>query len=180
MLYKKSIQTISLGLFLGFMACTNTPESTQKDEAKNTDTEASAKDGNVIPASNDKSKSRETAGDEKAGITFESTEFNFGEIRAGEKVKYKFKFKSSGKAPLVIESASPSCGCTVPDYPKQPIQPNETGEIAIEFDSAGKDGKQDKTVTVKSNAETPSIVLNIRGYVKGKVDMNGPLLNPKK
>ena len=176
MLHKKSIQTISFALFLGFMACTNTPETTQK----NTDAEQSDKNAKVIPTSNDKGESTENKGDGKANIAFENTELNFGEIRAGEKVKHTFKFKNTGNAPLVIESASPSCGCTVPDYPKTPIQPNTSGEILIEFDSSGKDGKQDKTVTVKSNAETPSIVLNIRGFVKGKVDMNGPLLNPKK
>jgi hypothetical protein len=171
MLHSKFIQSLSLALLVGFTACNTAPETTQRDTAQGTEKEAK-----IIPANTKK----DNTGDEKAAIAFETTEFNFGEIRAGEKVNYKFKFKNTGNAPLVIENAQASCGCTVPDYSKAPIEPNGTGEIAIQFDSSNKDGKQDKTVTVKSNTETPSITLNVRGFVRGKVDMNGPLLTPNK
>lgn len=76
---------------------------------------------------------------------------NFGRITEGQKLSVSFRFRNSGPAPLVIESVKPSCGCTVADYPKQPIPPGGEGEITGEFDSNGREGLQQKEITVMSN-----------------------------
>lgn len=76
---------------------------------------------------------------------------NFGNINEGQKLAISFRFKNSGSKPLVITSVKPTCGCTVADYPKEPIAPGKEGEITGEFDSNGREGLQRKHLTVKSN-----------------------------
>ena len=84
---------------------------------------------------------------------------NFGKIQEGQKVALSFRFKNTGDNPLVIESVKPACGCTVADYPKQPLKPGEEGEITGEFDSQGREGQQHKEITVTTN--TPTRIQNI-------------------
>ncbi len=84
-------------------------------------------------------------------MTFETTSYDFGKIKEGEKVVYEFKFTNTGKTPLIISDASATCGCTVPEVPKEPVKPGAEGVIKVVFDSMGKGGVQDKVVTVTSN-----------------------------
>src|SRR5207302_3236285 len=81
--------------------------------------------------------------------------YNFGRVTEGEKVEYSFRFRNTGKKPLVITNTSASCGCTVPEKPEKPILPGETGFIKVVFNSKGKAGHNEKTVTVISNAYPP-------------------------
>ena len=74
--------------------------------------------------------------------SFEKLEHDFGTIREGEKVTYTYKFKNTGEAPLIIQGAQPSCGCTAPDWSKEPIPVGGTGFVKAEFDSQGKPGIQ--------------------------------------
>jgi hypothetical protein len=98
-------------------------------------------------------------------LVFEETEHQFGKINQGDKVKHTFVFKNTGDAPLIINSASGSCGCTVPEWPHEPILPGAKGEVHVIFNSAGKRGPQNKSVTLNTNqGETP-----IRIYIKGEV-----------
>jgi hypothetical protein len=76
-------------------------------------------------------------------MKFKEEEFNFGTIKQGEKVVHEFVFENTGKEPLMITEAHGSCGCTVPDYPKEPIMKGEKKVIKVTFDSAGKMGLQD-------------------------------------
>ncbi|HQP01868.1 MAG TPA: DUF1573 domain-containing protein, partial [Bacteroidia bacterium] len=82
---------------------------------------------------------------------FESDNHEFGPITEGEIVSYNFKFKNSGKAPLIITQASASCGCTVPEYSKDPIAPGQEGFIKVTFNSEGKHGMTSKTITLLAN-----------------------------
>jgi archaellum component FlaG (FlaF/FlaG flagellin family) len=79
--------------------------------------------------------------------------YNFGKIAEGEKVEYSFRFKNTGKKPLVVTNASASCGCTVPEKPEKPILPGETGFIKVIFNSKGKSNHQEKAITVSSNVK---------------------------
>ena|SRR5688572_17318004 len=99
-------------------------------------------------------------------FTFEKDNHEFGEIQQGERVTYAFKFKNTGKAPLVISSASASCGCTVPEYTKTPVQPGEEGYINVTFDSAGKSGMVSKTVTLIANTIPNTKVLTISADIQ--------------
>ena len=100
-----------------------------------------------------------------AKIIFDEYEHNFGRITAGEKVAYVFSFENIGTGPLVISSATTSCGCTVSKYDTKPLLPGKKGIIEVVFNSSGYNGKQTKTVTVKSNASVPVVLLKITGEV---------------
>ena len=104
-----------------------------------------------------------------AVIKFEKDEHNFGTIKQGDKVEYTFQFTNTGKEPLIITEAHGSCGCTVPEWPKQPIKKGEKGEIKVTFNSAGKQGMQDKTITITSNAADSPKVLHVKGTVEAVV-----------
>jgi hypothetical protein len=109
-----------------------------------------------------------TSGVERPGgptMKFEEFEYNFGTIKQGESVTHIFKFKNDGKEPLIINTAVGSCGCTVPEYPKEPIRPNGAGEVKVTFNSAGKSGPQDKTVTITYDTDK-TIVLHMKGTVE--------------
>ena len=98
---------------------------------------------------------------------FEFTQdaYDFGSIKQGEKISYAFIFKNTGSTPLIISSASASCGCTVPSYPEDPIQPGDESKIDVVFDSNGKMGMQTKTITLVANTIPNTKVLYLRGEV---------------
>ncbi|MFD1000909.1 DUF1573 domain-containing protein [Ohtaekwangia kribbensis] len=86
-------------------------------------------------------------------IAFEKKSHDFGQIVQGDKVEQVFKFTNTGTEPLIITNVQVTCGCTTPKgWPRDPIQPGGKGEITIAFNSAGKIGRQDKVVTIVSNA----------------------------
>lgn len=96
---------------------------------------------------------------------FASETFEFGKITQGESVSYSFKFKNTGDSPLIISSANGSCGCTVPTWPKEPIAPGKEGVIEVTFNSEGKMGVQNKTVTLVANTTPNTKVLYLRGEI---------------
>jgi hypothetical protein len=93
------------------------------------------------------------------------TSYNFGEIQQGESVTHDFILKNTGEADLIISAAKGSCGCTVPEWPKTPIAKGEEAAIKVTFNSAGRSGKQNKTVTLVTNAIPNTKVLTINGNV---------------
>lgn len=98
-------------------------------------------------------------------MTFSEEIHDFGKITQGEKVSYAFKFKNTGGSDLVISSAQGSCGCTVPQYPKGPVPAGSDGVINIVFNSEGKSGKVQKTVTLVSNANPNTKILTISSEI---------------
>lgn len=93
---------------------------------------------------------------------------DFGKITEGKNLEVSFRFKNVGDKPLVISNVTPSCGCTVPEVPKKPFQPGETGVIKALFNSAGKVGSQSKQVNVFANLDPAMTTLNFRVEVKAK------------
>ena len=93
---------------------------------------------------------------------------NFANITDGQKLSVSFRFKNTGANPLVIQSVHPACGCTVADFPKEPIAPGGEGEITGEFDSAGKAGQNHKTITVYTNTVAHTHILEFNVNVIGK------------
>ncbi|MCF6347799.1 MAG: DUF1573 domain-containing protein [Flavobacteriaceae bacterium] len=86
-----------------------------------------------------------------AAITFSKKEHDFGIINEGDIVETTFTLKNTGKSELIITNATATCGCTVPEWPREPIAVGESGEIKVKFDSSGKPNKQSKTVTLTTN-----------------------------
>ncbi len=98
-------------------------------------------------------------------ITFEETSHDFGDIYQGDKVEYTFTFENTGTEPLIITNVQTTCGCTATDWPREPVLPGKTGSIKVTFDSTGKYGRQNKIISIVSNAVSPlnqvKIVTNV-------------------
>ena len=91
--------------------------------------------------------------------------YNFGTIAEGEKVTHNFRFKNSGKKPLVITSATASCGCTIPEKPEKPVLPGDTSFIKVVFNSSGKRNHNEKHIMVMANTNPPFPDLVLAGDV---------------
>lgn len=98
-------------------------------------------------------------------IKFEEMQHDFGDMNKGDVVKYSFKFRNTGSNPLVISNAHGSCGCTIPSYPKEPVPPGGESTIEVQFNSAGKEGLQNKSIAVTANTEPRQTVLTINANV---------------
>ena len=84
-------------------------------------------------------------------LTFEQPEADLGTVKEGDTLRHRFVFRNSGKTPLLISSASASCGCTVPTFPTRPIAPGDTASLLVAFNSRNRLGPNTKTVTVYAN-----------------------------
>jgi major membrane immunogen (membrane-anchored lipoprotein) len=149
-------------------ACGNSTENNQQEGGAPTTTQPSP-DGSISP---DAISSPETAGNPTptvdSKIKFEKESHEFGDVAEGEKMEYTYKFTNEGTADLVVTNARAGCGCTVPDWTKTPIKPGEGGVIKVVFDSEGRSGFNDKTVTVETNGNPASVVLRFTAQVIAK------------
>ncbi len=150
-----------LSMAFALASCQNATQNT--DGSTNADPAAQSVSPEVV---NNPMTAADTKSEEKLPeFSFDNDAHDFGKTKQGDKVNYDFKFKNTGKGDLVITTASGSCGCTVPDWPKQPIKPGETGAIKVEFNSAGKQGMQRVTVTIIANTIPNTKVLTLTGEV---------------
>jgi hypothetical protein len=101
----------------------------------------------------------------KSVISFREYQHDFGKVAEGEKVSYTFTFDNKGETNLIISAATTTCGCTLSKYDTKPIPPGANGSLEVVFDTSGRNGKQTKTITVKSNATTPVVLLKITAEV---------------
>jgi|ERR1017187_278812 hypothetical protein len=143
---KKTILVIGLFAFIGLTAMA----------------QGSAGSATMKPAS---AQTAVGSGD-SANFKFEVEEVNFGTITQGDTVHRVFNFTNTGAQPLIITEAHGSCGCTQPQYSKEPIKKNEKAKIEVTFNSTGKMGIQDKTITISSNAKGGQHVLHLKGTVE--------------
>ncbi len=111
-------------------------------------------------------------------LSFSAITYDYGNITRNVPAKHAFKFTNTGTAPLIINSANPSCGCTVPTFTKEPIMPGKTGTIEVVYNAANP-GTFTKSITVRSNGG--EISLTIRGtVVEKKTAPKSPVINPDK
>lgn len=102
----------------------------------------------------------------KSSIRFKETVYNFGNVREdGGPVSYEFQFENAGNGNLVIINATAECGCTIPEFPKEPIGPGKKGKIKVTYNPLGRPGGFDKVVTVKTNGKPGKVHLKVRGTV---------------
>lgn len=118
--------------------------------APETTTETAAANETKMDPAKDAAEAPEPAGPSTT-MTFAENAWDFGTIDEGDAVTHIFKFTNTGDNPLIIDRCKGSCGCTVPQCPKEPIAPGEEGEIEVKFNSKGKKNKQTKTVTINAN-----------------------------
>lgn len=127
--------------------------------------------GTVSCSNKGKSEDSEDIKNKIPVIAFvDSTLFNFGDVKEGEVVEKKFRFKNKGEFPLIINNITSSCGCTTPEWPREPIAPNEESAILVRFNTKGKMGPQMKTITVYANTTPATTELNIQGVVNAAPD----------
>lgn len=111
-------------------------------------------------------------------ITFTEKSHDFGNINQGDVVEYTFKFKNTGNQPLVISNVTTTCGCTVPEWPKEPIAPGKSSNITAKFNSAGKMGQQNKVITVESNAVSGTTTVALISNVQEKPAAGAAVTKP--
>lgn len=101
-------------------------------------------------------------------VEFEEPAFDFGQVKEGAQVKHTFILKNTGDAPVILSKVTASCGCTQPEFSKSPILPGATSEIHVTFNSEGQVGKQQKIITVQSNASNGMTTVQLKGEVLAK------------
>lgn len=106
---------------------------------------------------------------------FIGEDHDFGNIKEGDVVSHVFAFTNTGDVPLIISSATASCGCTVPQWPKEPVGVGGTGEIHVSFNSKNKPGIQNKTITITANTNPKTSRLKIKANVSPSSGAAGPV-----
>ena len=157
---------LSLFVAFAFTAC----QGEGSETAKTDDAAVEAATKKIDAKKAEKPAADPVADLPKTSIEFDETVFDFGQIKDGEKVRHTYKFTNTGNEPLVLSNCKGSCGCTVPQCPKEAFAPGESGEIVVEYNSRNKgnvEGKLDqKFITVTANTEPAQSRLTIKGIVK--------------
>lgn len=110
-------------------------------------------------------------------FTFTEETHDFGKIPKGTPVVTEFSFNNNGKEPIVISNVQASCGCTTPSWPKEPILPGKSSVIKVQYNAANPGGFN-KSITITSNAKSPTKVLYIKGTVEATTDQTTPDKTP--
>ncbi len=109
---------------------------------------------------------------------FDAKVHDFGEVPEGPKYEHVFNFTNNGKEPLIISNVRASCGCTTPSWPREPVLPGASSSIKAIYNSKGRPGKFNKSITITSNASTPTTVVYIKGTVKKEEPVGMPEKKP--
>jgi len=171
-LYFKAV--ILLFIAGAFQACSN---KKLENNIKSLERRVAALEGKsgINPVSSNSETAQNTSlgnDNEFPVMTFEQTEYDFGSVKEGEIVDYTFRFKNTGNFPLIINKATATCGCTVPEWPKEPIAAGGSGEIRVKFDSKNKPNLQTKYVSINANTKPEVTRLKITGNVIPADDSN--------
>ncbi|MBI3141592.1 MAG: DUF1573 domain-containing protein [Bacteroidetes bacterium] len=145
-------------LGLALASCGNGPENQGQTE------EAETLDPAIIEQSNPNTGTGDKALQKIAEVQFEKNRHNFGKVKYQQPVIYYFEFTNTGETDLVILEAKASCGCTTPEWPKEPIKPGEKGKIKVGFKSTAE-GPFNKQINVEANTNPQTTVLTIVGEV---------------
>ncbi|WP_185194828.1 DUF1573 domain-containing protein [Chryseobacterium cheonjiense] len=168
---KKTLSIIALSVIgFGFVSC-------KKENKEITGTEIAAIDSTAaMPAtSGDSAAVASVAGETAAApasnqplttIALSESNFDFGKVKKGDKVQHVYEITNTGSNPLVISEVKPGCGCTVPDFTKEPIMPGKKGKITLHFDSANFDGNVNKYADVFANVEKAPIKLTFTANIQ--------------
>lgn len=166
---KKIFLVLAAGITIA--SCNEANKTSEESNAASTTTQA-ATEATTTPTATSTVAATEPNQPDTANLTtiqwLDGADKDFGKINEGENLNVSFRFKNTGSKPLVISNVTASCGCTVPETPKKPYAPGETGVIKASFNSAGKPNLQSKQVNVFANTNPSMTTLVFRVDVKPK------------
>ena len=128
-------------------------------------TEASTETTVVAPETTTETTLPTSVATELTSLSIDRMEHDFGKIPDTAPVETSFTITNTGDKPLLITNAQGSCGCTVPEYPKEPLAPGESRDMKVSFNPNGKEGVNNKTVTITANTDPATTIINIKSDV---------------
>ncbi|MBO6200992.1 MAG: DUF1573 domain-containing protein [Chryseobacterium sp.] len=165
----KSIKILAIAALCTFALSCNKKEGTAVSSTENID---SAQASTVVEAlsqdsvnPDDAALAKEAQSKPLTTIAFSETNHSFGDIKKGEKVEHIYEVTNTGTNPLIISNVKPGCGCTVPDFTKEPILPGKKGKITLHFDSTNFDGAVNKAADVFVNVEKAPVRLTFSANI---------------
>lgn len=162
----KKVFGLSLIVFFAVVSC----KKEEKADSLVSTTNAEAFSDDRVVMQSDLVK--EAKNHSETSLALSEPEFDFGKIKKGDHVEHVFEVTNTGKNPLIISSVKPTCGCTVPDYTKEPIMPGKKGQITLKFDSTNFDGVVHKTAEVYANVAQVPIELSFTADIQPAPNFN--------
>ncbi|MET3035204.1 DUF1573 domain-containing protein [Chryseobacterium sp. NRRL B-14859] len=167
---KKTLSIIALSIIgFGLVSCKKENKETQSSEAVATDSTAAATpvttDSTAAPVAGTTAEAP-ASNQPTTSIALSESNFDFGKIKKGDKVEHIYEVTNTGKNPLIISEVKPGCGCTAPDFTKEPIMPGKKGKITLHFDSTSFDGNVQKYADVYANVEKSPIKLTFTADIQ--------------
>ncbi|SMO85547.1 Protein of unknown function [Chryseobacterium rhizoplanae] len=166
---KKTLSIIALSIIgFGLVSCKKENKETQSTETATTDSAAVA-----APVTTDSAAASVTgeaaapvSNEPSTSVALSENSFDFGKIKKGDKVEHVYEITNTGKNPLIISEVKPGCGCTAPDFTKEPIMPGKKGKVTLHFDSSSFDGNVQKYADVFANVEKAPIRLTFTANIQ--------------
>ncbi|MGG5210736.1 DUF1573 domain-containing protein [Chryseobacterium sp. MIQD13] len=170
---KKTLSIIALSIIgFGLVSCKkeNQQAATGAEAANITDSTAGATnlapENTAAPVSAETAAAAPVSNQPLTSVALSESNFDFGNIKKGEKVQHIYEITNTGKNPLVISEVKPGCGCTAPDFTKDPILPGKKGNITLHFDSSNFDGNVQKYADVFANVDKAPIKLTFTANIQ--------------
>lgn len=169
MICKNVIPAIALALLtVGLQSCNKNQPADQLEVTSQSDSSEVPATAAVEEANPQNEMLKEAQSEPLTNVALSEDAYSFGDITKGETVSHDYIVTNTGKNPLIISNVKPGCGCTVPDYTKDPIMPGKTGKITLKFDSSNFDGQISKSAEVYANVDKAPIVIGFTGNVVTK------------
>ncbi|CAH0227475.1 DUF1573 domain-containing protein [Chryseobacterium sp. Bi04] len=167
---KKTLSIIALSIIgLGLVSCKKENKEIQSAETVAADSTAitapATADSTATPVTGE-APSAPASNEPSTSIALSESNFDFGKIKKGDKVEHVYEVTNTGKNPLIISEVKPGCGCTAPDFTKEPIMPGKKGKITLHFDSSNFDGNVQKYADVFANVEKAPIKLTFTANIQ--------------
>ncbi|CAD0221702.1 DUF1573 domain-containing protein [Chryseobacterium sp. D764] len=166
---KKTLSIIALSIIgFGLVSCKKENKETQSTETATTDSTAVAApvttDSAAAPVTGE--AAAPVSNEPSTSVALSENNFDFGKIKKGDKVEHVYEVTNTGKNPLIISEVKPGCGCTAPDFTKEPIMPGKKGKVTLHFDSSSFDGNVQKYADVFANVEKAPIRLTFTANIQ--------------
>jgi len=166
---KKTLSIIALSIIgFGLVSCKKENKETQSTETATTDSAAVAAPvttgATAVPGTGE--APAPVSNEPSTSVALSENSFDFGKIKKGDKVEHVYEITNTGKNPLIISEVKPGCGCTAPDFTKEPIMPGKKGKVTLHFDSSSFDGNVQKYADVFANVEKAPIRLTFTANIQ--------------